>query len=55
MSDYSFIEFKCDLCSNYETRYAGNIAVISRCRKGLKIDKKIWEHCGEFKRRSDVE
>ena len=51
MTDYSFIESKCDLCSNYETRYAGNIAVGSRCKKGLAVDKKIWEHCEGFKRR----
>lgn len=50
-----FSNTKCDLCSNYETKYAGNIAVVSRCRKGLEVDKKIWEHCEGFKRRSDVE
>lgn len=54
MTDYLFIESKCVLCSNYETRYAGNIAVVSKCRKGLEVDKKIWEHCEGFKRRSDM-
>lgn len=52
MIDYLYIDSKCNLCSNYEIRYAGNIAVISGCQKGLEIDKKIWEHCEGFEKKN---